>query len=301
MENQKKIYIYHIIIAINVLISLIIFLYDGSLNFSPYTLITFGAKYNPMIASGQYYRLITAMFLHSDITHLLINMYALNILGKNIEFIYGKVKFIIIFIIAGIFGSLGSFIFNSAISVGASGAIFGLFGAYIYLYISRPHIFHYKQLLNLFGIIGINLLFGILFPNIDNWGHIWGLVGGFIVSWSLGIRGENLFSPTKVIAQLLTIILLFTSIMGGTKLNQDTWEYDLFMGIEHLKRNDLSAAQEQFLSGLDKNENIEDFYYYLGHIYYNKGKSDMAKDNFEKAIEINNNFKEAKDMLNKLE
>ncbi len=297
MEKEKNIYLYHLIIAINIIITIIVFLYDKSFNFDPYTLIIFGAKYNPMIASGQYYRLLTAMFLHSDITHLLLNMYALNILGKNIEIVYGKFKFIIIFLVAGIFGSLGSFIFNDSISVGASGAIFGLFGAYLYLYFSRPYIFHRKQLINLLTIIGINLMFGILVPNIDNWGHIWGLIGGFIISWAIGIRGEKIINNKKIIAQILTIVLLFTSLMAGIKLNQDTWQYHLFMGIEYLKKNDLQSAELQFLYGIDKNENIEDFYYYLGHIYYNYGQIDKAKNNFEKALEINPNFVEAKDML----
>ncbi len=274
------------------------FLYDSSL--SVHTLLEFGAKYNPMIAAGQYYRLITAMFLHSGIAHLALNMYALNILGKNIELLFGKVKYVIIYLTAGLFGSLGSFIFTKAISVGASGAIFGLFGVYIYLYIKNPDIFHVKQFTNLLTLIGINLVFGLVVPSIDNWAHIWGLIGGFIISWALGSRREKPLSKDKIVAQVLTVILIITSLLAGIKMTKNTWQYNLFKGIEHLKRNEILEAQHQFNIGISRNKNVEDFYFYLGHIYYVQGDLEQAKLNFKKALEINPNFTEAKEMLDKL-
>ncbi|MDK2918063.1 MAG: rhomboid protease GluP [Candidatus Petromonas sp.] len=274
------------------------FLYDSSL--SVHTLLEFGAKYNPMIAAGQYYRLITAMFLHSGIAHLALNMYALNILGKNIELVFGKVKYVIIYLTAGLFGSLGSFIFTKAISVGASGAIFGLFGVYIYLYIKNPDIFHVKQFTNLLTLIGINLVFGLVVPSIDNWAHIWGLIGGFIISWALGSRREKPLSKDKIVAQVLTVILIISSLLAGIEMTKNTWQYNLFKGIEHLKRNEILEAQHQFNIGISRNKNVEDFYFYLGHIYYVQGDLEQAKLNFKKALEINPNFTEAKEMLDKL-
>lgn len=298
MYNKKNFYISNIIIGINVIIFLIMFLYDSSL--SVHTLLEFGAKYNPMIAAGQYYRLITAMFLHSGIAHLALNMYALNILGKNIELLFGKVKYVIIYLTAGLFGSLGSFIFTKAISVGASGAIFGLFGVYIYLYIKNPDIFHVKQFTNLLTLIGINLVFGLVVPSIDNWAHIWGLIGGFIISWALGSRREKPLSKDKIVAQVLTVILIITSLLAGIEMTKNTWQYNLFKGIEHLKRNEILEAQHQFNIGISRNKNVEDFYFYLGHIYYVQGDLEQAKLNFKKALEINPNFTEAKEMLDKL-
>jgi len=298
MYNKKNFYISNIIIGINVIIFLIMFLYDSSL--SVHTLLEFGAKYNPMIAAGQYYRLITAMFLHSGIAHLALNMYALNILGKNIELVFGKVKYVIIYLTAGLFGSLGSFIFTKAISVGASGAIFGLFGVYIYLYIKNPDIFHVKQFTNLLTLIGINLVFGLVVPSIDNWAHIWGLIGGFIISWALGSRREKPLSKDKIVAQVLTVILIISSLLAGIEMTKNTWQYNLFKGIEHLKRNEILEAQHQFNIGISRNKNVEDFYFYLGHIYYVQGDLEQAKLNFKKALEINPNFTEAKEMLDKL-
>jgi len=296
--NFRKLYLTHFLILINVVITLLIFLKDSS--FSVYTLIEFGGKYNPMIASGQYYRLFTAMFLHADLMHLAFNMYALSILGINIELVFGKLKYIIIFMVSGLFGTLGSFIFTKALSVGASGAIFGLFGSYLYLYISNPRIFHKKQLLNLLTIIGINLLLGILIENIDNFAHIWGLIGGFIISWSLGVKGEGCLSRNKIIAQVLTIVLIILSLGAGIKLNQDTWQYNLFKGIEHLKRNEINLAKEQFHQGIRRKKDIEDFYFYLGHIYYVEGDYERSKYNFKKALELNPDFIEAQEMLKKI-
>lgn len=301
MIKNKKFYLTYIIIAINILICILMFLIDKSFNFNIYTLIKFGAKHNLLIASGQYFRLITPTFLHSDLTHLLFNMYALFILGKNIELIYGKFKFIIIYLIAGIFGTLGSFIFTKSIAVGASGAIFGLLGAYVSLYISRPNVFNVKFLKNLLTVIGVNLLFGIIFPNIDNWAHICGLIGGFIISWSVGIRGEKTFSPKKVIAQFLTLVLLCTSLIVGVNLNQNNWEYNLYKGEEYLSSNKIDEAEKQFTIGLSRNDHKEVFHYYLGHINLLKENSDEAKYHFQKAVEINPEFTEAKQMLDTID
>lgn len=297
MIKYKKLYLSHIIIVINSIFFILMFLVDKSLSFNVYTLIDFGAKYNPLIASGEYYRLITPIFLHSSITHILFNMYALNILGKNIEIIYGKFKFIIIYLTAGLFGSLGSFIFTQSVAVGASGAIFGLFGSYIYLYLSKPNIFNPGFLKNLLSIVGLNLFLGIVFPNIDNWAHIWGLIGGIIASWAIGIRGEKTFSPKRIAVQILTIVLVCTSLIAGINLNQNSWQYNLFKGINYLEEDKINKAESEFNIGLSRNNDVEEFHYYLGHINLSKGNTQKAIYHFEKAIEINPEFNEAKQAL----
>lgn len=297
MTRDKNFKLTYVIIGINVSIFILLFFIDKSLSFSPKTLLQFGAKYNPMIASGQYYRLITSMFLHSDITHLLFNMYALNILGQNVEFVYGKLKFIIIYLIAGIFGSLGSFILSQSIAVGASGAIFGLLGAYLYLYISRPKAFSGKYIKSLLTIIGINLLLGIIIPNIDNWAHIWGLIGGFIISWAIGIKGEKTFTISKIFAQILTIVLICASLFTGIKINQNSWEYNVYKGESYLSQNKITEAELQFIDGLSKNDNIEIFHYYLGYINLEKGDTEKAKYHFQKLVELNPRFTKEKEIL----
>lgn len=300
MFKDKQVYLTYIITAINVLICILLFSIDRSFDFNVNTLIRFGAKSNPLIADGQYYRLVTPMFLHSDLTHLLFNMYALNILGRNIEFIYGKLKFIIIYLIAGVFGTLGSFVFSNSIAVGASGAIFGLMGAYLYLYVSKPNAFNSAFLKSLLAIIGINLVFGIIVPNIDNWAHICGLIGGFIASWAIGIRGEKIFTPKRVLVQALVIIIISTSLVTGINFTKNDFTYDIYKGESYLQQNKISKAESQFNIGLSKNEHPEIFHYYLGYVGILKNDNAMAIYHFEKALEIAPGFNEAREMLKEL-
>nr|WP_290668384.1 rhomboid family intramembrane serine protease [Ardenticatena sp.] len=154
-------------------------------------LLFFGAKFNLFIQAGQYWRLITPIFLHIGIFHLLVNMVALRILGRDIESLFGTGRFLIIYLVSGVGGSIASMLFNSSISAGASGAIFGLIGAEaVFLYINRHSLglISDERLQSLLGIIIINLLFGIAMPGIDNAGHIGGLLTGAFVGWLLSPR-----------------------------------------------------------------------------------------------------------------
>ena len=97
------------------------------------TLLMFGANYGPLIKAGEVYRLLTASFLHIGVFHLFFNMLALYQVGNEIEKYYGANKFLIIYLVSAIVGSLTSMLFNPAyISAGASGAIFGLFGSLLF-------------------------------------------------------------------------------------------------------------------------------------------------------------------------
>ncbi|GAP62492.1 hypothetical protein ARMA_0915 [Ardenticatena maritima] len=158
-------------------------------------LLFFGAKFNLFIQAGQYWRLITPIFLHIGIFHLLVNMFALRILGSDIESLFGTARFAIIYLVAGVGGTIASMLFNSSISAGASGAIFGLIGAEaVFLYINRDSlgIFSDDRLQSLLGVIIINLLFGVAVPGIDNAGHIGGLLTGALVGWLLSPRYEEI-------------------------------------------------------------------------------------------------------------
>jgi len=151
-------------------------------------LILFGAKVNILIAEGQVWRLVTAMFIHIGIIHLLFNLYALNALGPLVEGFFGSRRFLLIYFISGVWGSVASFAFSDALSAGASGAIFGLVGA------STVYFLRYREnfgargraiVQNMFVVIGINLVFGLSMPGIDNWGHIGGLIGGAAAAYGL--------------------------------------------------------------------------------------------------------------------
>jgi len=180
-KDFREHYITYSLIGINLTIFLIMTLLGGSTNIT--NLIIFGAKVNSLIEEGQYWRLITSMFIHIGFTHLLFNTYSLFVLGKLAERMYGHGKILLIYILSGISGALFSFIFSPKISAGASGAIFGLLGA-ILVYGWRKKIFWRSGLIsNLLLILGINMFFGIIAPGIDNYAHFGGFLGGVLVSY----------------------------------------------------------------------------------------------------------------------
>ncbi len=129
-NSNKKATITKIIIGINIFMYLITAFLSGSIFTSDIKVLIFlGAKVNSFINNGEYYRLITAMFLHGGLIHLALNMYALNAIGPLVEIYFGKVKYLIIYFISGILSSYFSYLFSSSVSIGASGAIFGILGA----------------------------------------------------------------------------------------------------------------------------------------------------------------------------
>jgi len=152
------------------------------------TLVFFGAKVNEYIAEGEVWRLFTATVLHGDILHLLFNIYALSALGVTIERYFGHGRFLLIYLLGGLWGSFASFATSPEISVGASGAIFGLAGAtavYFWRYRENFGAEGRATLQNVLMVIGLNLVFGFTNEQIDNAGHIGGLIGGALVAIGL--------------------------------------------------------------------------------------------------------------------
>lgn len=182
-DFEKKPWITYIIIGINILIYVLTaFLSKNIMNSNIYVLVYLGAKVNELIASGEYYRLITCMFLHGGLIHLALNMYSLYVIGPLVERVYGRVKYISIYFIAGIISSLFSYIFSSGISIGASGAIFGLLGATLVFAITIRKTVGKDFYNNILQVMVVNLIIGFSIPNIDNYGHIGGIVGGIIMA-----------------------------------------------------------------------------------------------------------------------
>jgi rhomboid protease GluP len=146
-------------------------------------------KINDRIREGEYYRLFTAMFLHLNLLHIFFNGYALYILGRDVESLFGTIRFAAIYFLGGLSGSLASFIFTAAPSIGASGAIFALIGAetvYFYHHRNLHGEVGRRHLNQLLFLVVINLVLGFSSPLIDNAAHVGGLVGGVILAWFIG-------------------------------------------------------------------------------------------------------------------
>lgn len=156
---------------------------------------------------GEVWRLITSMFLHGDVIHLMSNMLALYMVGPMIEKYYGKGKYAIIYFVSGIIGNLLSAVLGDYFGIGASGAIFGLFGALMY--------FGYKYRATLDGflrsgivpVIVLNLILSVIVPGIDFYGHIGGLLGGVLITYTLGVTNKSDLRE-KINGIIITVILV---------------------------------------------------------------------------------------------
>lgn len=147
-------------------------------------LILLGAKVNERLAAGELWRLVTPIFLHSGVMHLLFNLYALYLLGPMLEGYIGHMRFLAVFLISGLYGTLFSYALSGPVSVGASGAIFGLLGAIALFFLRYRDNFGPQGraiLQNMLIILALNLVIGFSSSYIDNWGHIGGLIGGVFV------------------------------------------------------------------------------------------------------------------------
>ena len=184
-------------------------------------LVYLGAMYSPRISDGELWRLVSCLFLHGDGMHLLLNGLALYGLGRLCESVYGPVRFLWLFLVAGICGSTLSWLGGNTASVGASGSIFGLMGAcivfgYRYRLVLPPHIgeMFRKKLL---PWVGLNLMIGVLIPFIDNLGHFGGLVGGAVMALVISNRVIPSEPNTKEarLAMGVGSAFLLLSALGG--------------------------------------------------------------------------------------
>lgn len=198
-------------IAWKVLLGLIIMVYavevvlSGSFNPTTDVLFLMGAKWNPSIYNDrEYWRLFTPMFLHGGVLHLLFNGYSLFAVGPTVERFLGTARFLGLYFIAGLAGSVASYTFSPSLSVGASGAIFGLVGGLaVFFYVSRKTFGEMarQQLGSLLTVIMLNLFIGFGGGNIDNYAHIGGLLGGALLGWLLSPRlvvDDRLYPPQVV-------------------------------------------------------------------------------------------------------
>lgn len=206
--KKKPIIITYVLIFINVLIFMLSV--SGILDVNAFSMNKTG------IQNHEFYRLITAAFFHADIIHLLCNMYSLAIIGKELENVLGKKKFIFVYLMSAIVSSLLSGVLGNYSSIGASGAIFGLMGSLLYFG------YHYRLYLGnvmmtgIVPVIILNLVIGFMNPMIDNFGHIGGLVGGLFSGMIVGVEGRtdktdtiNGIIITTILIGFLIYMLLF--------------------------------------------------------------------------------------------
>lgn len=209
-RTNFKPYVTYSIIAVNILMFIITYLMEQSGD--TYALVTLGAKVNELIVRGEYWRLFASAFLHSGIPHIAFNMFGLYQAGWMAERLYGGKKYIFIYLSSALVGSVSSFAFSNAVSVGASGAIFGLFGALLYVWRKKRRFFSTSFGINIIAVLLFNIIYGFTNSGIDNFAHLGGLVGGYISSSAAGLWDDD----TRGISEkkILTYAALFFIFIG---------------------------------------------------------------------------------------
>ncbi|MEQ2526181.1 rhomboid family intramembrane serine protease [Bacillaceae bacterium CLA-AA-H227] len=329
--DQGKPFFTYIFIAIQVVMFLLLELFGGSTTTS--TLIQFGAKVNPLILEGEWWRFLTPIFLHIGFLHLVMNTIGLYYIGTTVERIFGRLRFLFIYLIAGFGGSVASFIFSPNLSAGASGAIFGCFGALLYFGLIYPKLFLRTMGLNLFMVLAINFAFGFTVSNVDNAGHIGGLIGGFLAAGIVHFPKKKkllMQSGALIVTLLLSIGLLQYGFTHPTKVIGEVgvWEtaqgyiegeeyekaYDLLaeftqeeeaseeiyflLSYTEIKLNHLDEAEKTLLKVLELDPKFHEAHYNLALVYLELQDYENAKLHAEKAVEIEPTNKNYVDLLN---
>jgi membrane associated rhomboid family serine protease len=181
-----RVYVTPILIGVNVLV--FVLMMSSGVNIGEPTipdLLRWGADFGPMTAGGEWWRILTCTFVHIGIVHLLLNMWVLFEAGPLVERMLGNVGFLVLYLVAGLSGSVASLLWNPLlVSAGASGAIFGIYGALLSVLLRQHGSIPGKTLGQLrnsgLGFLFYNLFYGMAKENVDSAAHIGGLAGGFL-------------------------------------------------------------------------------------------------------------------------
>lgn len=204
------------------------------------TLRRLGAQVNPLVAVGELWRLVAAMFLHIGLQHILFNGWALFSVGREVEAMYGSAWFVVIYFAAGLAGNIAYYwLGDSILSAGASGAVFGLIGAEAAFFLTNRTLFGKlgsQRLGNLGVLIAINLVFGFTVPGINNIAHLGGLVMGFglglllaprfAVEWRWDVTGAqgHAADRQRAVMRLAGTLAAVALLFGGWQLGNARWQ-----------------------------------------------------------------------------
>jgi rhomboid protease GluP len=173
-------------------------------------LVRLGAMVPVLVVEGQYWRLVTAIFLHANLVHLLLNALGLAIFGNLVESVFGSARMVAVYLVTGFVASAVSFAFGSpgTIAVGASGAIFGLLGTWLAYNLRRRQLSLARS--NVQGaliLIALNLAIGFTVPGIDNLAHVGGLVAGVVGGFAVDGFGRRRVRTASRVAGLAGLVL----------------------------------------------------------------------------------------------
>lgn len=206
------------LMIINIIVFIMMTLSGGSENIE--NLIRFGANSKILVAEGELWRLFTASFIHIGFFHILFNMYFFYSLGPVFERLFGSMNFLIIYLIAGIFGNLLSFAFGSpyTVSAGASTSLYGMLG----LAIGLMATYRDDEIIRSFGasfisVVVINVIYSLLAPGVGIYGHLGGFVAGFLLAGIFPILGREIASPRRLVSLIILLVASFALYRIGAR------------------------------------------------------------------------------------
>jgi rhomboid protease GluP len=271
-------------------------IYAGGAN-NLQVLLNLGAAYGPYVRRGEYWRLVMPMFLHGGWLHILGNSYALYILGPILERVYGYGRYAAIYVAAGMGGAYLSMTISKSVSVGASGAIFGIAGAMLVTgYVHRdviPARWGRAFGRGMIPFILLNLAIGFSVHGIDNWGHLGGLTTGALLAFLIApprhefAYGEAVETPSQTIVALPLAVILFS--IAATARHYRTMEAmgrllaegERFESSHQYDREFRSFQQARTLAPRQEQPHEE-----LGRYYLAQNKFDPAIQEFQEAVRL---------------
>jgi len=284
------------------IINTILFLFEISEILHPINIL---AKYNENIWAGEYWRIITSIFIHKSFFHFFINSVAIYCFGMILESFIGRWKFLAQYLLSGIFGNLFSLLFNDKPSIGASGAIWGLIGGLaVFVWQNRMHLpgKHIAMiLLALVPFIAYNQIFGFNLEGIDEMAHLGGFAGGCLVAWIINVNiavKSGLFSRQMrlVLGSAVFILLSYFAL----KPNQESWKWHLFLGDKKIHEGKVHSAIQEYLLAQKIEPGKLDIYIRLAAVYTELKEYDKAMDAWNKVLCIDPGNPTAREQLKKI-
>ncbi|MEQ8190403.1 MAG: rhomboid family intramembrane serine protease [Candidatus Eremiobacterota bacterium] len=292
--NKTRPYVTWILLALNIFIWFVMEGAGGTENVN--VLTVFGVNERIAIWKGEYWRLFSSMFIHIGLLHLAGNCLFLYLCGPLLELSYGHEKFLIIYILSGFLGNilslLGMKYSVTGISAGASGALFGILGALISFTITErtvlPQKLYRSLIKNLILIVVLNLLVGLVIPNIDILAHTGGFVSGLILGYILEneIYIDEKKKRFKVIPSITGIIffLLALTVSYMAMIPPDNMSY--YTGNNYLREEQYEDAEKEFTKAIAVDPNNSDIYMKLAIACLGQNKIDMALERVEYSLKL---------------
>ena len=275
--------------GINIAVFIAMALSGIAMDPSSQQLVRWGANYGPYTLGGQEWRLLTSMFLHGGLLHILFNMWCLWDLGALCESLYGHTTFAIVYLVSGIAGSLASVWWHPGVpSVGASGAIFGIVGALVASYVlgdfTLPRFAITGQLRSLLIFAGFNLIFGGMNGHTDNAAHIGGLVAGLIFG-----AGIARLAPGREWLQRAVVLLAVTAVIlgcGAWLHRSRSYQIHVNRGVDLLDDGKIADAIAELQTAVRQHPDNLGAHFALAHAYFDQRQFAQAESELKRVLAL---------------